>query len=253
MKKNLVVILVAVLLLTITVVVSAATPNAFNATFEAVGVAKISVDADNEQQGIKIARKMALRKAYRHLSEELKSAYAEGSFQGIVDQDTGLDKKMMHHILRKARLIDEQFTDGYYKVKLKLNIQDVRVKSTENILQGPYTGLFIDARGLDGQHLQRGMSPLIVDTDGNIIYGNVIPSAEFVAKNGMVDYAETEDDIDLTYAGLSRAGNHPLYIKALNLKHFNENIVISIEDAALVMDADHKTGFLNKTSVVFAQ
>lgn len=253
MKKSLIVVLVTALLLTITVVVSAATPDAFNATFEAVGVAKIPADADNEQQGIRIARKMALRKAYRHLAEELKNAYAEGSLQGIVNQDTGLDKKMMRHILRKARLIDEQFTDGYYKVKLKLNIQDLGPKSTEDVLQASYTGLIIDARGLGGQHLQRAMSPLIIDTDGNVIYGNVIPSADFVVKNGMVDYAETEDDIDLTYAGLSRAGNHPLYIKAVKLKHFNENVVISKEDAELVQAADHEIGFSNKTSVVFIQ
>lgn len=253
MKKSLIVILVTALLLTITVVVSAATPDAFNATFEAVGIAKIPADADNEQQGIGIARKMALKKAYRHLAEELKSAYAEGSLQGIVNQDTGLDKKTMRHILRKARLIDEQFADGYYKAKLKLNIQDIEPIRVEEVQQGAYTGLVIDARGLGRHHLQRAMSPSIVNTDGNVIYGNVIPSTNFVTKNGMVDYAEDEDDIDLTYAGLSRAGNHPLYIKAVKLKHFNENIVISNEDAAIVQAVDHDTGFLSKTAVVFIQ
>jgi hypothetical protein len=52
---------------------------------------------------------------------------------------------------------------------------------------------------------KKAMSPSIV---------NAVSYTDFAAKNGMVDYGEDEDDIDLTYAGLSRVGNHPLFIKA---------------------------------------
>lgn len=107
-----------------------------------------------------------------------------------------------------------------------------------------YTGVVIDARGMG---LNPVMSPIIYNEKGKIIYGNMDIDPDVVIRKGMVDY----DDAVNVAAGTSRAGSNPIVVKAIGLKDFNSDVVISQADADMILYANAHDGFLRKTSVVF--
>ena len=61
---------------------------------------------------------------------------------------------------------------------------------------------------------------------------------------GMVDYVNDPEKI-------SRAGSHPLIVKAVALNNFNCNPVVSIEDSNRILIENYATKFLKELSVVF--
>ena len=106
---------------------------------------------------------------------------------------------------------------------------------------GDFTGLIVDCRGLE---LNPVMSPVIKNESGQPIYGYKNLDPDMVITNGMAGYA---NDMD----GTSRAGSHPLCVKAVRLDDHNGNPVISVADANRVLIENDATGFLSTTSVVF--
>jgi hypothetical protein len=111
------------------------------------------------------------------------------------------------------------------------------------------TGLVIDARGLG---LQRAMSPNIIDTNGRVL--NAFPpfDVNWVTKNGAVEYYT-----DATYAevanGHSRAGKDFIMIKAVSVRDFGRNVVISADDANKLLDTKGVIYNSKKCNVVFLQ
>ena len=96
------------------------------------------------------------------------------------------------------------------------------------------------------------MSPRIYDETGRIIYGNMYLDSEMVVKKGMVDYIAA-DDIPAAGGGITRAGASPITVKAIGLKDFNANVVISQADADMILAANAKGNFFARTAVVFEQ
>ena len=105
---------------------------------------------------------------------------------------------------------------------------------------GGYTGLIVDCRGLG---LNPVMSPVIKNEKGIPIYGHENLNYDLVVKDGMVAYSR---DVN----GASRAGAHPLVMKAVGLTDHNANPVLSVADANRVLIENGASGFLNRTSVV---
>jgi hypothetical protein len=111
------------------------------------------------------------------------------------------------------------------------------------------TGLVIDARGLG---LERAMSPNIIDTNGRVL--NAFPpfDVNWVTKNGAVEYYT-----DATYAevanGHSRAGKDFIMIKAVSVRDFGRNVVISADDANKLLDTKGVIYNSKKCNVVFLQ
>ena len=110
-----------------------------------------------------------------------------------------------------------------------------------------YTGVVVDASGLG---LERSMGPMVYDTDGRVIYGNMYVDHSYVVQNGLVDYAASPGAIELVDNGQSRAGNDPVRVKAVSLRDNNHNIVISTVDGDAILAAAGKTGFLLQCKVV---
>ena len=109
------------------------------------------------------------------------------------------------------------------------------------LAQGIYTGLVVDCRGLG---LKTAASPVIKNINGTKIYGHKDLDIDKIISVGMVDYVSDPEKI-------SRAGSHPLIVKAVALENFNCNPVVSIEDSNRILIENYATKFLKELSVVF--
>jgi hypothetical protein len=92
-------------------------------------------------------------------------------------------------------------------------------------------------------------SPRIYDEAGNIIYGNKYIDPDFAITHGMVDYSS----LDAALSGNSRAGANPLVVNAIRAVDHNCNLVVSNEDAQIILNAHARSGFMAKCAVVFAR
>jgi hypothetical protein len=105
-----------------------------------------------------------------------------------------------------------------------------------------YTGLILDARGLD---VQRAMAPRIVDEDGRVLYPdpNHVPDMTFLQDHGMAAYVKDAQDTP-------RSGAHPLNIWVVRLTGpGHDDLVISRKSARRLMDAEEQDGFLSRWAV----
>lgn len=107
-----------------------------------------------------------------------------------------------------------------------------------------YTGLVVDARGLD---FRPAMSPKIFDENGQEVYGSGYVSREFAVQQGMTGYAK-----DLTAAQTNpRVTNEPYTVKGLRTEGpGRSNVVISNADAAKIRSASENLSFLKKCRVM---
>lgn len=115
------------------------------------------------------------------------------------------------------------------------------VKDYAALAKGDYTGLIVDCRGLG---LQPVMSPVILNTNGTKIFGHKNLDVDKIVAQGMVDYVTDPEQV-------ARAGENPLIVKAVELKDFNANPVLSIADSNRVLIENHATKFLKDLKVVF--
>ncbi|MBQ7705869.1 MAG: hypothetical protein IJT73_10695 [Selenomonadaceae bacterium] len=104
-----------------------------------------------------------------------------------------------------------------------------------------YTGVIIDCRGLG---LQRAMSPVIKNENGEIIYGDKDLDFDKITEIGMASYANNMNETE-------RAGDHPLILQATKLNNFNSNPVLSNADSNRLLIANEISGFLKDCKVVF--
>jgi hypothetical protein len=111
-------------------------------------------------------------------------------------------------------------------------------------LSGVYTGLVVDARGLNARP---AMSPKIVDETGKEVYGSAYVSREFAVQQGMSGYAK-----ELTAAQKNqRVTDNPLTVKGMSTKGSGRsNIVISNADATKLRSASENLSFMKKCKVM---
>ena len=112
----------------------------------------------------------------------------------------------------------------------------------------PYTGLLVDARGLD---LQPSMAPRILNDAGLEIYGSGYVNRSYATRMGVVGYHKDMDQA-LTSDRLGGAEAHPLVVEAHDVSgYYYADAVISDEESVWVRMADAKQGFLAEGRVVF--
>ena len=114
-----------------------------------------------------------------------------------------------------------------------------------------YTGLVIDARHLD---VRRGMSPRVYSESGQLIYGGVLASPDFVQDIGVVAYGpeltpellqRIQVDPDYPYA-------QPLIVEAVGVVDpFRTGVYIRDADAERILQALVQYDFLARYAVVF--
>ncbi|MCS7065191.1 MAG: hypothetical protein NZL85_02825 [Fimbriimonadales bacterium] len=114
-------------------------------------------------------------------------------------------------------------------------------------VEGNYTGLIIDARGLK---VQPAMAPRILKADGTVLYGTGKLDPDQVVEKGMAAYYRD------MWAGRAdaRAGSNPLIIRPIGTYRravATTDVVISDADAAKLLAEDARTNFLKAMKVVF--
>lgn len=110
--------------------------------------------------------------------------------------------------------------------------------------EGPFTGLIIDARGLN---IQPAMSPRILDETGKEVYGTMNIDPDVVEESGVVGYMGTIR----ASSGIARVGSRPLIIRATGSPDaFRQYVTISSADAQRVLSENASARFLEKCAVV---
>ena len=178
-------------------------------------------------------------------------------------------------LVKGARVLtgSQSETDGLYRIALQIDLRHdfaaavlpdharpqvaealpVMADSLADSLQvyippEPYTGLLVDARGLD---LQPSMAPRLLTSSGREIYNAGFADREYATQMGVVGY-----DKDLERAMKSdRLGGEkgrPLIVKAFDVSGpFNGDAVIDDEEGVWVRMADSQQNFLSECRVIF--
>ncbi|MDW8051740.1 MAG: hypothetical protein RMJ83_04570 [Armatimonadota bacterium] len=131
--------------------------------------------------------------------------------------------------------------------RLEVVRPNVPVSEHAPTIEGNYTGLIIDARGLG---VQPAMAPRILKADGTVLYGTGKFDPDLVLERGLAAYYK---DLDAARAD-PRAGSNPLIIKAIGVYRravATTDVVISDADAAKLLAENGRTKFLEKLQVVF--
>jgi hypothetical protein len=107
-----------------------------------------------------------------------------------------------------------------------------------------YTGLVVDARGLQGRP---AISPKIFDENGAEVYGTLLVKKDYAMKQGICGYAR-----DLTAAQSNpRVTENPLTVKAISAEGASmTEFKISNEDAKQIRAAKDNLTFLQKCRVM---
>jgi len=110
--------------------------------------------------------------------------------------------------------------------------------------QQTYTGLVVDARGLD---IRPAMVPKIIDENHQEVYGSAFVSREYAVQQGMSGYGENLEVIIHN----RRVADHPLVVKGLKVAGSGHSeIVISNADASKLRSTSESLSFLKKCRVV---
>ncbi len=257
------------MLMTATVFAAEAGADWDNRVITVTGMGALPPHAVNPAQARMMARRAAVADAYRQLAEAVKGVN--------VDSETTVENMMVTSdviktkvsgLIKGAAVIGEQvIPDGGYEVTMQMPMFGGENSLASAVLppkqaapeafpapvgssaaaapagsaEGVYTGLVVDCRGLG---LKPVMSPVIKNDQGSPIYGYKNLDYDKVIQYGMASY--TKDPSNVT-----RAGNHPLVVKAQSLTNHNGSPVLSTADANKVLVENGATHFLDATCVVF--
>lgn len=114
-------------------------------------------------------------------------------------------------------------------------------------VEGNYTGLIIDARGLN---LQPAMAPRILRADGTPLYGAGNYDPDLVVEKGLAAYYK---DLESARKDV-RAGSNPLILRPIGVYRravATTDVVLSDTDATKLLEENKRTKFLDKLQVVF--
>jgi hypothetical protein len=112
----------------------------------------------------------------------------------------------------------------------------------------PYTGVIIDARGLD---LRPCMCPKIRREDGSEVWGTLNVSPELAIEYGIA--AWLRDTKDLEHPAIrKRIGDNPMFLRAVGVAGAGRgDAVLKADDAQRLLEANQQNRFLEKLAVVF--
>jgi hypothetical protein len=110
--------------------------------------------------------------------------------------------------------------------------------------QQSYTGLVVDARGLD---IRPAMVSKIMDENRQEVYGSAFVSREYAVQQGMSGYGKDLEKI----LHNRRVADHPLVVKGLKaVGSGHSEIVISNADASKIRSTLESLSFLKKCRVM---
>ena len=239
------------------------------------GMGAAPMNAVNPAQANMLARRAAVVDGYRQLAESVKGVNvdAETTVENMMVTSDVVHTKISA-LIQGARVIAEKPVPGGYEVTMQMNMFGGSESLASAVLpptgqtpeafpvpaattapatgssaadapagkaEGVYTGLVVDCRGLG---LKPVMSPVIRNDQGQPIYGFKNLDYDKVITYGMAGYTSDQNNV-------TRAGSHPLVVKAVRVENHNGYPVVSLSDANKILIENGATHFLDATCVVF--
>lgn len=243
-------------------------------TVEAIGIGLPPANVQNMAQARALSRRAAIVDAYRNLGETIQGVQvnSETTMQQLAISSDVVNTRMSA-MIRGARILRElPQPDGSYQIVMAVNLYGpgsvaeialdatrpaqiqnfppVRSNEPASPTVSVYTGVIIDARGLE---LVPTFSPGVYDETGRIVYGHLYIDQNRAISEGMVEYSLDDKMFQEAVQGGSRAGTRPMVIKAKAVRDHGCNVIISDSDADRMLKANEGAGFLRKLAVVFAK
>ncbi len=167
-----------------------------------------------------------------------------------------MDAKLSHQHYTSDRAmavtIETNMFGGFLQLVLPEEIREIMglkiILKADNHVAGarhdPYTGLILDARGID---FKPTITPAIVSEQGDEIYTARFISREYAVQAGVCRFSCTPDPV----MNIRRTGPNPLVIRGLRKGgKTNHAIVISRSDAAAIERTAERHLFMRKCRVV---
>ncbi|MDH3973528.1 MAG: hypothetical protein OEV42_04530 [Deltaproteobacteria bacterium] len=199
--------------------------------------------------------RLAKIEAMRNIIETMKSIRVDSSSTiGNYMEGSSYIRKKMHEIVRAAKVIEKNpLDDGGMEITIELPLKGLLM---ETMIQGGsdvklpargeelYTGLIIDARGLE---LKPALSPKVLNEYGRAVFSTSVVKRGALLSRGLVAYSSKVEYAERS----SRVADRPLLIRALRKSGLNGvNLVISREDEAKIKDPSSNMSWLAECRVI---
>ncbi|MBA4367759.1 MAG: hypothetical protein C0403_08995 [Desulfobacterium sp.] len=219
------------------------------------------------------ARPMALRAAkmdaYRNILEVIQGVRIQSSttVKNFMMADDSISAQVSG-MVRGAQVAKQEYmSDGTVEVTLEMNLKGgfaqlvlpEEIKQVEPIQSSSsssptpsnqknasttYTGLVVDARGLDAKP---AMSPRVLDENGQEVYGAAFVSREYAVQQGMSGYSKNVD----TATENQRVTKNPLIVKAIKTEGPGKtDFIINNTEASNLRGAPENLSFLKQCRVI---
>jgi hypothetical protein len=200
--------------------------------------------------------------AFQKIFEIAKEVRIDGAT--VVGNTALLDNAILSKIenmAKNAKVVRKEYlTDGTVKIGMEMNLRGgfaqlvlpKEIKSLDSITpmtmikssQQTFTGLVVDARGLDVRPV---MVPKIIDENDQEVYGSAFVSREYAVQRGMSGYGKDLEKIIHN----RRVADHPLVVKGLKAVGLGRSeIVISNADASKLKSTSENLSFLKRCRVM---
>jgi hypothetical protein len=232
-----------------------------NGVVETIGLACPPKNQSNPAQATALTRREAEASARENLLDIIKEIRID-SKGGIGHYMDGATFPIgdLSALLRRAEVVESAFLEnGCVKIVVAMKMTGhfaelilpkniVRINTIQQPLQESrkeesFSGLVVDCRGLA---VKPAMVPVILDEDGNVVYGSAYISREHAARAGVVAYVKD----------FAAAQNNPrvapkaLTVKAIRVvKGRDSDVVISNDDGAKITRNPSNLSFLQKGRV----
>lgn len=265
MKKILTTLLTLCLLLCSSAALAAGDTDISNGTVSATGYGVCPEGNYRPMQARILARKAAIADAQRLLAEAVYGVNIDAAttVQNAVVTNDSISTHVSGLIKNSTVTAENCAPDGTYEITLSMPVYGLNSLAqtlfqynaapepfpapTETdggatLTEGCYTGVIIDCSGLG---LETAMSPVILNEQGEKLYGYQNLDYRRVIKQGMAAYAQ--DSITAR-----RAGSNPLRLRAVSVEG-RVNPVLSAADANRMLEENRLTHFLDYCNVVFVR
>jgi hypothetical protein len=240
----------------------------------AVGDGVPPTDAISPAQARVRAKRAAIDTAYARLLEmaEAVRVDAESTTVNYISESYVVSTRVSGLIQNAEIVTLRHFEDGSYQVKMRMPIRgreglasavlpvqmekamrvgiayEISIENQEILPEGEsgevYTGLIVDARGLE---VQPAMYPRLITMAGEVIYDLMSANPNAVIEKGLVEYSL---DMEVT-ENSSRVGGNPLIIDAISISgEYNADIVLTEEDAEKILSVDSINTFFGEAKVI---
>ena len=233
-----------------------------NGVVEAIGLACPPRNQSNPAQARALAKREAEETAKENLLNIIKEIKIDSKNSiGHTIDGASFPLSALTALLRRAEVVERAFLEnGCVKTVVAMsitgNLSDLILPKnilTINTIQQPlqesrkeegFSGLVVDCRGLS---VRPAMVPVILNEDGNVIYGSAYISREHAVRTGVACYLK-----DLVSAqNDSRVAPRALTVKAIKVpKGMDSDVVISNDDGATITRNPSNLGFLHKGRVL---